>query len=565
MTNYSLAEVISSDLSAIANPFQENVSSEESIRLLLQLFNQDGLLRNARLVSIYKLDTYLGDLLKQLTVDEPAHYQFMVEFGRRDNKEQGNRGSAHYAALDLFIRPGRPALAFFADHARGLLDNDLRSLLTKLHIQIAFVSGVSTAGKKIHYQTDDYHCPIFTLAHLENSARDTDLLPFLETLPMDAEGIVRCSWYQLPPQYLLNAQSVSGTLFGYVEAVKGAQPVLRDDEADATLEAFKFDSKLSDALIVNNEIGKVQNSSIKNYAAKVAGRAVIQLEFGHISNAELIELCYRERYPLVCDLLHNASHFQSSDSPHPLFQMVFSQAHILEECLKNSRFNRIFNHAALLQLMQDGLIDPMRLFHRLTIIGKGLEPSDLAMDIVPRNLFFLEKILNQKDLLLQPLPEHALIDMLLLKSTANFMKNELLSALFIQGKIPCSLINNIEPSDWSDEHAWLLESDVATATEHLISKSIKSAVPVKVSDEDELSMGLFGDLEEEGYEEDDLFDVPAPVSSPSHATSKKPETDVHLLLAYSMFGRSEACSSVPVDQQSADEENDQSLVDVKGN
>jgi hypothetical protein len=540
MRKYLLSELIEKDLTELAWPAVEVVPTEESIQLLIHVYNNLGLLLNARLTHIDQLEKNLLFLFETLSFDLPSHHQFFIEFGYRDKKEAGNRGSAHYAALDLFVRPGKPCLAFFADHDRGNMDSQLAILLNKLGIQVVFVSGFSEGGKKHIYQADSVHCPIFTLAHLMNSAHDSELLPLLEGLPASSShnNATSCHWFELPPQYMRHAQSVTGTLSSYVDACKRKEGRPDEEPSDA-LSASRFDWIVSETLVLDIKNNRLVNKAIQFTASEAAGITFSALENGSVPEETLIDICYQTRYPLVCNLLKKAWHLQNGDAvssssssdvinPHPLFELVFAQPHIIEFCLKEHKFNRIFTHDFMLLLMKHGIVNAHELFKRITVIAKGVEPGDTESSKIIPNLASLELILAHKDRISQILSPEKILDLLSYKSTASFLKNDMLLTMFLKGIIPVDMIERIRPHTLSCPEFLNLETDESRLNYLDTQFPLQvAAASVQNIDEDDNGFSLFANDDSENSEEDkneeedeDLFFVPPIVVSPNTSPTK---------------------------------------------
>lgn len=521
MGKQSLSDLICGDLSAVASPGVGVVPSEESIRSILHVVNGLNLLLEARLIHVNQLEKELTVLLGSLPTDRPAQYQFVIEVGRRDNQKPGDRGSAHYAALDLFVRPGKPCFAFFVDHDRACMDSELAVILNKLHIQMAFVTGSLPTAKKTIYQADPVNCFLFSLSHLINSASDKHLLPLLESLPAEPSNAntFSCHWYALPPQYLLHAQSVIGTLFGYADANTPKERCY-DDKAVYDLSKARFDKALSEHMVLDLKSGRVVNRAIKNVAAAVAGKTVVFLESGAISEEALIDICYQERYPLVCKLLKKALHipygFDKTSSAstsifqaHPLFELVFSQPHIIEFCLKEHKFERIFNHDLLLELMLHNVIDAFELFKRITVVAKGREPGNTESSKIVPNLACLPVILAHKDRISQIISPAKMLDFLSYKSTPAFLKNAILLRLFLDGNIPVEMVERIRPHALSCPEFLSLEADESRL--QYLHAHFPLLVEIPSASEDtvlvENALGLFAEEEEESEMDCDSLEL----------------------------------------------------------
>lgn len=113
-----ILELLKEDFNRLANPAIEHVLSEESIRYLLALYNDAGLLNNCTLIPSEQMFAHVEKTV-QSEGRPNTHFQYMVEFGTRSHVKQYDAGSVHYCAVDLFITEDDQAMLLVADHYRG--------------------------------------------------------------------------------------------------------------------------------------------------------------------------------------------------------------------------------------------------------------------------------------------------------------------------------------------------------------------------------------------------------------------------------------------------------------
>lgn len=449
----SLSQLICDDLAELANLESDYIASEEAIRVMAALYNHRERL-NIRLIHKSNFLAFLKEKMADSEfIEQPGHYQFLIEVGERSKLKQRTPDTIHYCAVDLFIRPGKAPLAFVADHYRrhGGYYSEFGVIAEKLGIRFAVVGGGV-------YQADSVHCPIFSIQHLLLTAADPTLLSMLENLiNVSTDAVTYLNWEQLTPMYMVYSQSVS-TLFNYVDKVKQREGTPK--EVDSTLlTTSRFSEYLRGTLspmVKGTDKGKLRNKAIKYLTASHAGVAVTALEdtFTGPDTAALIDICYAERYPLVQQLLVTALKVEKAypfetvnglDTSHPLFELAFYHAHIMENLLKNKEVNRIFNNQALLVLMQKGLIDPVALFAALTIEAHGLELNKAACRTVESNLTLLQAIVDNNLDESFEITSPSLIKLLTAGKTKSFFQNQILSSLFEKGVIALDLLGAIFP------------------------------------------------------------------------------------------------------------------------
>lgn len=536
----SLSELICDDLAELANHESDYIASEEAILFMKALYNKNKEL-NIHLIHKEQFSNFLKSNALMTT---PGHYQFIIEVGERSKLKQRSPEAIHYCAVDLFIRSGKTPLALVSDHYRGHggYYSEFEGIAKTFGVQFVVVGGAT-------YQADSVHCPIFSLQHLLLTAEDENILPLLEekTNNLTAE-VTYLKWAELSPMYMVYSQSVN-TLFNYISAVKQKESTAA--ELDSSLLAgSQFAQHLQATLYPMPEKGanqgKIRNKAIKYLAAHHAGIAVQELESESIFDEEaLINICYKERYPLVHELLSTALQIEKDypfatefgiSNSHPLFELAFYQAHIMEGLLKNTDFKTIFTDKNLLILMQKGLLNPTDLFSALTEQGHHLGVNKSACRNVASNLIFLATIVKHELDDKLDISSDRLIKLLTAGKTKSFFQNKALNVLFEKGLISLELLQLISPNQVDVSFLATLELD-EDKCEHL-RKQFIPMVEVSNSGETEYALGLFGfteELENEVADDadipDDLFAVPdvqQVTIAPSLAT--KPQVHVGLLV-----------------------------------
>jgi hypothetical protein len=446
----SLNSLICDDLANLAYLHSDVVASEESINVLIHCFNKHKDGNNLQLVDILNLKLTLQTLFAK---SDSNHYQLMIEFGNRSQIEKGNRGSAHYAALDIFIRHGKRPLLFLVDHFHGAVDGDIREICNKLNSDLVVVGDFAEGNSKLRYQTDAAHCPIFSLVHFYLSREDKQLLPLLESRlkskPAESPGLSLIDWSELDPSYLIYAQSVKGSLFTWADRIKrkeGGPP-----ESDSKLlTAASFQDKLAHTLVARrlvsdtSEMGLI-NKAIKYETAYLSGRAVLMLEDpGCFSGLDLAHICYKNRYPKVLELL--AAVFKDYNDHHPLFELIFSEGHCYEKLLQqgSGKLFKILTNPLILKQMHLNAINPIHFCNQLTEkIAHDISLNTCQVNTVLSNSEFLWSInellssgqFDQKDI----------SSLLFLKTTKSFFENTELTRLFLEGQIPVDIVCKIKP------------------------------------------------------------------------------------------------------------------------
>ncbi|MFJ1268302.1 hypothetical protein ACD661_07020 [Legionella lytica] len=535
----SLSELISDDLAELANHESDYIASEEAIQVMKALYNKKMEL-DIQLIHKEQLPKFLHDsaLLKT-----PGHYQFIVEVGERSKLTRHSPETIHYCAVDFFIRADERPLAFVADHYRGHRGYyaEFATIAKTLGVQFFVVGGAT-------YQADSVHCPVFSLQHLLLTAKDDELLSLLEgTAKLSKDPVTYLDWSELSPMYMVYSQSVN-TLFNYVRDVKQKEGTGLELDS-SVLASSQFSQRLQETLYPVSQpganLGKIRNKAIRYLAAHHAGITVTALESGAIFNAEeLINICYKERYPLVHEMLLSALQIEKKhpfetdsglNNAHPLFELAFYHAHIMEGLLKNPDFKIIFADKNSLILMQKGLINPMDLFNVLTSSGHHLEVNKAACRNVVSNLVLLAAIVNNELDNKLDITSDELIQALSSGKTKNFFHNQALSILFEQGLISMELLSLISPNQVKLELLEPLELDAKI--EHLRTQ-FTPTIQVDNSEDTDDELGLFGfatELEnpatDNAHSLDDLFTVPdvQPVTIDPSLTTK-PQIHIGLLV-----------------------------------
>lgn len=477
----SLSDLLCDDFAELANHGSEYVASEESIRVLLDIYQSQ--LSNISFVHIEKLQTLLAEQRKKPCYHSTsAHYQYFVEFESRSLIEQRKWRAVHYCALDLFVRPGLPSIAFVADHFKGFKVEYVKFKSISELFNIQFV----IAGGKQTYQADNVHCPIFTLKHLLLTAEDPELPLLLSSVVGEKPGLYQLNWNQLSPNYLIGPQSFS-MITDYVDSrvndkvrkelaflqlfgPKGINLICDyvgsnvRYQGDSELERLKFDKNLSpylkpvhEHLSADPNYLKLRNKFIKYCAADFSGRAVMELEKQgtRYTEAALIKICYkRDRFRLVRRFLDKAYEqqllhkvFYKKNRIHPFFEFAFYHANALEKCLENEEIQRVLTHPIIAGLVFWGLVDPNELLEKVTIKKDEFEANvEVCNHVNPKlntilgiNNQLSEKFENKEIIYKLLIDNHisktAVLELLTSPKTNSFCRNNALIKLFLMGHV----------------------------------------------------------------------------------------------------------------------------------
>ncbi|MGQ3888525.1 hypothetical protein ACQUW5_05775 [Legionella sp. CNM-1927-20] len=542
----SLSELICDDLEELAYFGSEVVASEEAIRFLMTMYRTKNALGDVDLVHKTQFLSVLKSILQAneayiKSERNPAifnnkasrfkQYQFLIEVGNRSQSQQRQPDTVHYCAVDLFIISGERPVAFVADHYRGHDGYYYEFQQVARELNIFFI----IAGNSV-YQADRVHCPIFSLYHLLLTFRDNDFISnFLLNIAKNntRSDHVLINWNKLPPDYLLLSQSVS-MLWKYIDTVKVNEQTSDALPSKVLAQAF-FDRKLSIGLYADrHEQGKIRNRNIKLTASKMAGEAVIILEQNRgefSSESVLINICYRARYPLVHKVLMEAltisneysqmldNSVNADSKPHPLFELTFFYAGVVENCLKNKNFASILNNRSVLIALQLNWINLTELFNTLTQLNKERKVNQENCNIIFNNLNGFTKIIERL-LIDHANPCKGLLKLLISPRMKAFFKDESLSDLFKKGLISVESIELIQPYQIDRNYYDRLKND---------SDKIAYLHDVFFVQPNDVSNSNLS----QDYEDFSIFDVPEPTVVSEVKSLEKPDLNI-ALLAHSM-------------------------------
>ncbi|WP_419420828.1 hypothetical protein ACNVED_05900 [Legionella sp. D16C41] len=542
----SLAELISDDLNELAYFGSDVVASEEAIRFLMRVYKDKNALGCIDLVHkdnfVQTLKTIIlsdeNKLAKQLNLStfnqKPLsykQYQFLVEVGSRSMSKQRQPETVHYCAVDFFLIQNGQSIAFVADHYRGHdgFYSAFQEAANELGVHF-IIAGNST------YQADSVHCPIFSLYHLSLTYRDSKFIyNFLVKITKNNNQSTHTliDWNLLPPDYLLLSQSVS-MLWRYVDTVKAREQTADVLPSKLLTQAF-FDQRVSVGLYPDyRDQGKVRNRNIKLLANRMAGEAVVLLEHNKsiYSEIELANICYKTRYPLVYELLIKAlkiadkypfilnQSLKNYSEFHPIGELIFYYAGVIENCLQNEKFKSILNNQAILIAMHFGWLDLKQFFTVLTDTSKECQIKQEPCNIIFNNLAGFTKII-ERSLLDDSGTGTNLLPLLLTAKTKDFFKEETLGDLFNKGLIPLKGVELIHPHQIDKNYYNQLKEDLERLdylrktflTE--LSNFAEYISEHDSEDQDELDFSL--------------FDIPEPIPFSNEPSLEKPELNMGLL------------------------------------
>ncbi|STX46925.1 Uncharacterised protein [Legionella hackeliae] len=342
------------------------------------------------------------------------------------------------------------------------------------------------------------------------------------------------------------------TIWDYVDKVKKKES-LPPHIPSKLLSESAFAEKVSPGFspIQSKDPGlnnKMRSKGVKYLAADYAGMAVLELEKNPevYTDQMLIDICYKERYPLIHQMLTKALYIEQTypwkekiDKSHPLFELAFAHGPVLEFCLSKPGFGKIFNDEAILLLMQKGFLDPAIFFTKLTRVSSSIELDLQIVNFVVGNLpacSFLAKALINED----KVDKQLLLTVLFSTKTKAFFQDTLLTDLFMTGHISLSMIDKILP--YKIDKQLFKQLNHNTRMEYLkmlffASETMKEEkfLEVKTTTPSTLiTASKLEDVEEENAEhtdfDQDLFTVPEVKTVKPTESAKKPGINVGLLI-----------------------------------
>ncbi|WP_045095956.1 hypothetical protein [Legionella fallonii] len=444
----SLSDLICDDLAELAHYGSDVIASEEALRCMVALYQNQGRLHNVHIVHKNELQSFLKSTLDVDTLkNSQGHYQFLIEVGSRSKAHQRSPETIHYCTVDLYFEPGKKPLAFIADQYRGYSGYYSEFIKIADELGIHFV----IPGGDV-FQADSVHCPVFSIHHLLLTASDTAISGLLDNIAGDTTDKTHTlfSWNELPPQYIYPSQSVS-MLLKYVDYVKNKE-ALPEKQASLILENSRFATFLPANLYPDFKVeNKIRNKSVKTLAAQMSGEVVFALEnTSDFDENTLIDICYQDKYPVVHSLLTKALTISKKFplyknglfQAHPLFELAFSFASPMEICFENMNFKDVFSNKAVLELMQKGLVDPRNLFNAMVSVPKEITVNKAVCNIVKSNLPGIEIIASCLDA--HPEANLQNINALFMSRHCGiFFNNPILSKLFVNGLLRIEHVDKI--------------------------------------------------------------------------------------------------------------------------
>lgn len=428
----------------------KKVASEESIRFLVDYFKKGRRLQNIEIIHADEVVQYLQRLYSS---NEYGHYQLIVEFGKRDPLVQAQPNTIHYSAIDVYYDNAQ-IIAFVADHYHGREYHSYREVYENLQLPIRFiVAGGNT------YQSDSQHCPIFTLQHLLMTAFDENLKEQLLSLAdKSSDKYIQLPWFELSPLYNLYMQSFSG-LINYVDYRKNKQTSALQDDCEE-LKAVNFDTRLSTHLECNGD-KKIQNRGIEKLTAQF--RDLVNQALNSYTDAELINIFYAGRYPLVFNMLKRALELElRSNEIYLIAEFIFSNQPFFDILQSNNMnittlkkkttpelFVLIFHNRTVLKLIGTKELCPYWLFQSLTISdGKKIKLNVSEIKLAYNNLGLLEERVDRSD----ELSQYAFSpqQLLFLKNTRSYA-SPVVKELYFLGHIDCDFVQSIPYNKLPDE------------------------------------------------------------------------------------------------------------------
>lgn len=359
MQHKTLDELICEDLIDQASIYKEHVISEEALRWLINHYDKCGLLINPRYIRYPFVVEFLDSLLSSKQKSASNRYQIFLEAGERD-LSQRKKGTVHYCALDLILNfNGRPVI-FVADHYKGFkltLKNTLAQLIQDYDINYFQAGGYP-------FQVDEFHCAIFTLDHLLETAKDINFLASLKSI----NGEVL--WSNLPPLYLKNCQSYA-RIQAYVDFIKMNEYV-KFEENSQILKAVEFDKVLSKNLHYDfgDRERKIKNKSIIASANDHSSTGWFAFN-DQITEKELIKICYDDNKCIQAILLNALDSRLNTEKPSSILNVIFYNTTSWSLMLnKDKVFIDVFMNKNALNMMQSGFLNAQELFNHLRFLTK---------------------------------------------------------------------------------------------------------------------------------------------------------------------------------------------------
>ena len=448
-----LIDLIVNDLTIVCSIDSKAVLSEESIRLMLKAHED-------RLVNLMLIhEKSVPELLQKISRNKKKnHYQLFIEVGSRSLMHQGVPECIHYSAMDVFCSETGAIVAFIADHYQGKEYHSYRAIYETLQLEdIHFI----VAGGTSH-QTDGKSCPIFTLSHLLLTAHDVQLHEqLIEIACASTERMIKLPWFGLNPSYNISTQSFT-SLTSYVDHIKQTEALPPEVES-TILRAARFDEVLTNKFQqVQSKSGKdlIINKNIESQSIDYASATLLFMQSG-ITEELLVEYCYRDKYPLIADMLQYSlqiSRETGMDNDN-LFAFIFSNQPFLNYLLEdfvhakkvkgqktdnpNQKMYLLMINRSLIVLIQRRYIDPFELFMFLTDksdskICKLLEKKVSSLYKQGIDSQFFSHLINYMDNYPDFNPNlmtTSLIKLLFIPNIVNLFKIEKIRNLYFSGKL----------------------------------------------------------------------------------------------------------------------------------
>ena len=119
----ALKELLIADLSHILQK-SEHVIADESIRLIVEKLKTENKLVNPLIIKATQICNFFKAIHHE---KKECHYQVILESGERGQLNQGDWGSIHYAAMDVFCNENGEIIVLIADHYHGAKYNSFRA------------------------------------------------------------------------------------------------------------------------------------------------------------------------------------------------------------------------------------------------------------------------------------------------------------------------------------------------------------------------------------------------------------------------------------------------------
>lgn len=412
----TLMRLILDDLERAGSPQAGHVASEESIRLIIEHYNQ-AFDFNGVYVHINDLDHFFHTIIEQYSGAGTVRYNVVLQTGERSKSDPKSHYSAHYAAIVLEINEEAAKIAF-ADHYRKI------PAYPTLERCIAEYNLLSYRFYGEPLQRDRVHCYIYTLEHLVQLNAYQDLFSMVPSVADDSGNI---HWREAPIELQWSAQS-----FTYLwRVVDELDPSYLSKTHGVREEDF---SSIVSANFYVDASGKARNGAICGIASEHAQGLYHAIDSGQYILDQMLDVYYKEAHPTIYNLIDKirALNLPSGDS-HPIYEFVFNNIYQMEACLLDRKIAAIFSHEAIGRLAEAGKIS-YEVIAQCIANNYGAQSDANALEVNKEqvNVLYNNRSIYAK---LLELNLDNMTDVLLHKNAKKILQNNQLFALIQSGDL----------------------------------------------------------------------------------------------------------------------------------